>query len=103
MKPVLEASAGTEKQTASERADRKEMTGRHDPIRGLEVQRASSGLAKREAAGEDGLVAEVFQKLPSLLTLVTCLFDTILKTGRFPGSLLQGITVPLDKPNRDQE
>ena len=82
---------------------RRQMTGQYEPIREVEVSRAILGLTKKKAAGDDGMVAEVFQGLPCLLKPLTRLFNLILHTGRIPYPMLKVIMVPLDKPRRNPE
>ena len=77
--------------------------GTFDRIREVEVARVFAGVARRKAAGDDGLVAEMLQQAPSLVKTETCLFNMILKTGRFPDQMLQAAMVPLGKPNRGPE
>ena len=67
------------------------------------MSRVILGLAKKKAAGDDGLVAEMFQELPCLLSPLTRLFNLILQTGRIPYPMLKVAMIPLDKPRRNPE
>ena len=89
------------------------MVGRHpyregaegvsDPFRQVEVRRAINGPARERAAGDDGLVAEIPQRLPFLLQPVTCLCNVILTTGGIPHQMPRVIVIPMDKPQKDPE
>ena len=78
-------------------------TREFEPVLEVEVKKAIAMMARKKAAGDDGLVAELFQNLPCLLRPVTSLFNMILQQGRLPYQMLRVVMIPLDKPHRDPE
>ena len=57
-------------------------------------------MARKKAAGGDGLVAELFQRLPCFVKPATSLFNVILQNGRMPHQMLRVAMIPLDKPHQ---
>ena len=73
------------------------------PITTVEVRKAVATMARKKAAGDDGLVAELFQNLPCTIPVMLKMFNLVLFKGRIPHQLLRVVMVPLDKPHRDPE
>ena len=80
--PSLSKAEAARRETAQWR--RLLQTDEFTPIIEVEVKKAVAAMAKKEAAGADGLAAELFQHLPRLLQPTVRLFNVILKTGRMP-------------------
>ena len=73
---------------------------RRATVRLAEVRRAFLNLPPRKAPGPDGFPAELYKKLPALLTPLTDPLNLIFRTGRNPNTLRGIYLVPLAKPGK---
>ena len=85
------------------RRRRLRQTGKLPPVVGVEVRKAVAMMAKKKAAGDDGLVAELFQNLSRLIKPVVRLFNLILQNGGIPHQMLRVVMIPLEKSHKDPE
>ena len=83
--PPCASKGGEEKQRIFLQTWNRWQTTKTIPAVGeLEVLKAAGGLEGNKAAGPDELPIEVFQHMPSALGMVSKLFTSILRTGKFP-------------------
>ena len=66
------------------------------PFREVEMLEAIQVLDLKKAPGPDGIPAEAYKNVPSLMPALTALLTRMVELGRIPGSLLEVHTVPLD-------
>ena len=62
-----------------------------------ELKAAIKDLGNNKAAGQDGLVNEIFKNVVDLQPAMLTLFNRILSTGHFPIQWTEGIIVPIYK------
>ena len=91
---------GAQERIFQQKWDRWQPTERIPGVTPLEVLKAARGMEGNKATGPDNLPVEIFQKMSSLLPIVSELFSCVLKTGRFPRDMLKIYIIPLDKPGK---
>ena len=79
------------------------LEGSLETVREVEVTKAVMGLSKKKAAGADDLVAEMLCYMSCLNKPIACLFNMMLRTGRFPYQMLQVAMIPPGRPRKGPE
>ena len=76
----------------------------NEPFRNIslvEIRQAVQNLATKKATGQDGIPAEIYRYVPTLIEHLQVLSNDILKSGNLPETLRTLYIVPLDKKGRE--
>ena len=80
---------------------RERIEGSFQAFSRMEVTKAIWGLSQGKAPGPDGIPAEIFKRLPTLVPVLRVLFNGIYSRGGIPKTLCRVHVVLLKKPGKD--